>query len=241
MPLGYFTDSTPLTPLRDPFNVLVDGINAVETAVDDLEDARAIQTFRWADATERNAQTGMQAGDVGYQVDTSVYYRYLGGSWVRNAGILASGTITAQSSFNIDGLTGFSEYEIVLDLPTASTDNTINAVLRAGGVANTSASYDSQRNTGAGSANAAAEVAGASSWANLDVAPRQDRLIRVRLNSLNDVRRTIGDVELASFGVSGQFIKSSSAIRHRSASAFDGIGFTTSGGTVTGTYTVYAR
>lgn len=82
MPLGYFTDSTPLTPLRDPFNVLVDGINAVETAVGDLEDSRALQTFRWADTSERNAQTGMQAGDVGYQLDNDSYYWYSGSAWV---------------------------------------------------------------------------------------------------------------------------------------------------------------
>ena len=69
MPLGYFTDSTPLTPLRDPFNVLVDGINNIAST-------REIQTFRWADATERAAQTGMQAGDQGYQSDNSTSWVY---------------------------------------------------------------------------------------------------------------------------------------------------------------------
>ena len=80
MPLGYFTDSTPLTPLRDPFNVLVDAVNANETAIGN----RQIQTFRWADATERAAQTGMQAGDMGYQVDTDVLY-YYSTTWVQIA------------------------------------------------------------------------------------------------------------------------------------------------------------
>lgn len=82
MPLGYFTDSTPLTPLRNPFNVLVDGVNANETSITDLGQSRAIQTFRWANATERTAQTGMQAGDMGYQVDTGTQYRHAGGAWV---------------------------------------------------------------------------------------------------------------------------------------------------------------
>ena len=81
MTLGHFTDSTPLTPLRDAFNVLVDAVNANETAISDATDARQIQTFRWADSTERAAQTGMQAGDIGYQIDTTVLYRYNGSAW----------------------------------------------------------------------------------------------------------------------------------------------------------------
>lgn len=47
----------------------------------DFEANRAIQTFRWADATARAAQTGMQAGDRGYQIDTGVDYSYNGTTW----------------------------------------------------------------------------------------------------------------------------------------------------------------
>lgn len=79
MPLGYFTDSTPLTPIRNPFNVLVDGVNAVEATI---EDRRAIQTFRWADAAERSAQTGMVAGDKGYQEDLKIVWFYDGSNWL---------------------------------------------------------------------------------------------------------------------------------------------------------------
>lgn len=95
MPLGYFTDSTPLTPLRDPFNVLVDGVNAVEAAVEGLEESRAIQAFRWADATARAAQTGMVAGDTGYQIDNTITYRYNGAAWVAwsSAPIARTGTV----------------------------------------------------------------------------------------------------------------------------------------------------
>lgn len=38
--------------------------------------------YRWADAAARAAQTGMVAGDVGYQTDTSVEYKYNGTNWI---------------------------------------------------------------------------------------------------------------------------------------------------------------
>lgn len=46
-----------------------------------LTNNRAIQTFRWANTTARNAQTGMATGDVGHQTDTGVLYRYSGSTW----------------------------------------------------------------------------------------------------------------------------------------------------------------
>lgn len=46
-----------------------------------ITDSRAIQTFRWANSTERAAQAGMVAGDIGIQVDNMVSYRYSGTAW----------------------------------------------------------------------------------------------------------------------------------------------------------------
>ena len=37
--------------------------------------------YRWANSAARTAQTGMVAGDVGYQTDTGVVYRYSGSAW----------------------------------------------------------------------------------------------------------------------------------------------------------------
>jgi len=108
MPLGYFTDSTPLTPLRDPFNVLVDAVNANETAIGN----RQIQTFRWANATERGAQVGMQAGDVGYQSDDTTYYRYNGSAWKawRSGRITRTGTILNNVTVGSGTLISYYQY-----------------------------------------------------------------------------------------------------------------------------------
>lgn len=56
---------------------------SIQDAFDDkVNDTRQIQTFRWADSTARGAQTGMIAGDRGYQTDTAVEYIYNGSAWV---------------------------------------------------------------------------------------------------------------------------------------------------------------
>jgi hypothetical protein len=47
-----------------------------------ITDNRQIQTFRWANAAARAAQTGMVAGDMGYQVDTGIQYQYTGSAWL---------------------------------------------------------------------------------------------------------------------------------------------------------------
>ena len=54
---------------------------AVGTAFSGFTGTRQIQTFVWADNAARTAQTGMTAGDEGYQRDTKVAYRYDGAAW----------------------------------------------------------------------------------------------------------------------------------------------------------------
>jgi hypothetical protein len=71
----YKPDSTDqVTPLETPFNLLA---NSVQTALD----KREVYSYRWADASERNATTGMRAGDTGYQADEDTVYRRVGSSW----------------------------------------------------------------------------------------------------------------------------------------------------------------
>ena len=50
---------------------------SVQTAFD----TRVIKTYKWADNAARTAQTGMGAGDEGYQTDTDTGYRYDGTDW----------------------------------------------------------------------------------------------------------------------------------------------------------------
>ena len=59
-----------------------DAFAAVGNAVVAVENVRQIQTYKWADNAARTAQTGMTAGDEGYQTDTDTYYTYDGTAWI---------------------------------------------------------------------------------------------------------------------------------------------------------------
>lgn len=83
--IEYPVSTDPVAPLETVFanmaNSVQDAFDGFRTDWNDFEDSRAIQTFRWADAAARAAQTGMVAGDIGYQVDMGVQYRYTGSAW----------------------------------------------------------------------------------------------------------------------------------------------------------------
>lgn len=54
---------------------------AMATSVQNALNSRALQTFRWANATERNAQVGMREGDMGLQEDSGRLYTYTSSAW----------------------------------------------------------------------------------------------------------------------------------------------------------------
>lgn len=75
----YYADTS--TPMS------AEAISAAEaTSVNDviqelIVNNRQLQDYLWPDAAARSAQTGMQDGDEGYQVDTKISYRYYDGAW----------------------------------------------------------------------------------------------------------------------------------------------------------------
>lgn len=54
---------------------------AMATSVQNALNVREGKTYSWANATERNAQTGMAIGQTGYQVDNDTFYIYNGAAW----------------------------------------------------------------------------------------------------------------------------------------------------------------
>lgn len=57
----------------------------------------SITYFRWADATERAAQTGMVAGDRGYQLDNGITYQRIGSEWIPDPLFCSLGKASEQS------------------------------------------------------------------------------------------------------------------------------------------------
>jgi hypothetical protein len=191
--------------------------------------------------TERDADPYIE-GQLGWLIDTGRLQSYSGVGWSDTSPVqvIAAGTLAAASSFNVDGMTGFREYELVLDLPTASTPNAIVAVLRASGSADPSPSgnYDRQRMSGVASTSDASASLAQASWNPIHSQNRSDKLITLRITDLNQTRRTIITAKTTSFDATSNPTGEEFYMRHRAATAFTGIGFTVSSGTVTGDWTL---
>jgi hypothetical protein len=54
---------------------------AMATSVQNALNVREARTYSWANNTAKAAQTGMATGEVGYQIDTDVFYIYSGSAW----------------------------------------------------------------------------------------------------------------------------------------------------------------
>jgi hypothetical protein len=54
----------------------------IATSVQEALNVREAHSYSWANSTERSGQTGMSTGDIGYQVDNQIYYRYSGSAWL---------------------------------------------------------------------------------------------------------------------------------------------------------------
>ena len=170
--------------------------------------------------------------------DTGRAYRWSGSAWVGADGAFLTATFSAVSTVTIDGLTGFDEYEIAMDMPTASTANALTAQLRVAAVAAVT-NYDRQIIVGSGASAAAAELLAQTSWDGFTSAgARADKHVKVTLYGLNVAARTVGRSEFFAADASSQMLAGATSLRHRTATAYDGIRFTTTTGTITGSYVV---
>jgi hypothetical protein len=175
----------------------------------------------------------VEAQSYGYRFTTATGTIVPESGWVT----IQSGTITAQSVITFDGLSGFSGYEISLDLPTSSIANQITVRLLAAGVANTAAQYDIQNDIGSGGTAAAVEGLAQTSW-GFNSGNRTDKSFRLLTNSLNLPARTAVSSSLGYGDATASMGVVTSFARHRASTVFDGIQVLVSGGTVTGSYIV---
>jgi hypothetical protein len=152
--------------------------------------------------------------------------------------LIRSETFTNVSTVTVDGLTGFDEYTITLDIPISSVANTLGVVVRADGVDNTALLYDRQLIVATGATAVGATLSAQSSWATVGGTNRTDHRVVLKVANLNASRRTIAEVTYQGFDASGATAASFSAFRHRAVTAFNGLGVKATAGTITGTLTV---
>lgn len=244
MALGYFTDSTPLTPLRDPFNVLVDEINDNAAIVTDQHQN---YDFRWADAAARTAQAGMRAGDTGYQVDTATDYIYTGSAWRVNTGgliLLSKQAFSTASSVTFDGVftSGFRDYLIKFSTNSTSTNLGLSLNLRAASSTISSANYDTNNIVGVGGTASNSQGLAATSWSPA-AGTTAHHTFDLRLFSPALSAPTTGFIDVVSStnpmtaaSTTGTAIR---GLLFRLTTQVDGFIITTSTGNMTGSVSVY--
>lgn len=197
---------------------------------------------QFTDGTARDsALTSPQTGWRSRIATESFDRQYSGSDWIASADsviLVPWTTDTAISSLNLDGLTGFSEYEVILDFPTSSTANDISAQLRSGGSPDGSSNYDTEFHIASATASSALQSLAQTSWPTMGGGARTDKYFRLRVSGLNEAQRTIVMLDAFTANASADLQAFSTKMRHRSSSAFDGIGITVSSGTVTGRHMV---
>jgi hypothetical protein len=157
---GFFYPATSYT--SGIFQAMKDAADAAEAVVGGT---RQIKTYQWADSTERAAESGMVEGDLGYQADTNLYYRYSGSAWGNLANSLSGlvpivpTSVTATGgTLGANGVVGFAaaasvtvagcfsatydNYAVILELTaTTGVAGQVYAQLKAGAGATVTTNY----------------------------------------------------------------------------------------------------
>lgn len=149
-----------------------------------IGNTRQIQTFVWANTAARTAQSGMVAGDFGFQTNTSTTYRYVNSAWaifypgamvdaiptsVSGAGVTLNATtglvtFATSTTVNVNGCftSAFRNYRIVFD--ATGTASTIAMTVRNAGV-DSGTFYDLTENLARNATVSSSTALNAAAWA----------------------------------------------------------------------------
>lgn len=235
---------------------------SVQDALDALiHDTRQIQTFVWANSAARSSQAGMIAGDLGYQTDTGLTYRYNGSSWVAfypggmipivPTGVSGTGvsrntttglvTFTNSPSVSLDGCftSAFRNYRVLVDITSAA--NIAGMRMRASGADNSTSNYDRQTDQGTVATASAANAVGQTQWGAVFILSASHTEGSADLTVFNPrlaVRTRLTGNVYSSDATTATAVATIGA-RHRATTQFDGFSIIPGSGNVTGTLMVY--
>ena len=221
-------------------------------------DKRQNYDFRWDDGAARVAQTGMRAGDTGYQISTGVRYFYDGTVWrpegqteyqmvptsVSGGSINEYGTFfaTSGSSVSLNGIfnAAFSDYRVWIST-YGSVAQQLSWRFRAGGADVSTTTYSSVRTRGTFSAAAPVTTnnSGGTEWtfngSGTQVAIVNDLTLNLYRPGLAVYTRGSGRLDQSTpTGLAGQDGHALSTLLNNGATAFDGFTLACSPGTFAG-------
>lgn len=268
----------------DPYNYIVDlatmadtiddaigdvdvsaDIPTIQNDISALQTATGVKNYRWADATERAAQTGMEEGDRGYQEDTGLDYYYDGSNWLVNlpglnlvtpssvagsgATLQGRGVVVLSSVTGAVGIEGvftsrFRNYRVLMDL-TTSANVVLGLQLRQGSTNATGSVYDRQAIRGRPAGPSAVQDLGSTAWnINITTGAGVRHVASLDLFSPNQPTPTQGVATVLS--TLNPMVATDNVgagvwgCLHRTSDAYDGLNIVApSSGSVSGTIQVY--
>ena len=229
---------------------------AVGTAFSGFTGTRQIQTFVWADNAARTAQTGMGAGDEGYQTDTDTAYRYDGAAWNEqsSSGLAlvtptdpsAGVTVSAGGGVSFSGVSAVSltcftakydNYQIVLNY-TSSGSSGGRIRLRSGVSDISTSTYDFQLVQGNNTTISGVRSNANNYWETMGILTASDVATKVDFFGPLLTKKTLYSSDLLAYEGNNPWSMLYKG-GNRNATAYDGFTYYPSGGTITGSLRVY--
>lgn len=240
--------SDPVAPLENLFNT---GYSQIDTVIGN----RAIQTYKWPNAAARTVQTGMSEGDQGYQSDTDTSYFYTGSTWrtvtaglnlmmpttATNGTIVGGGRVTfsAATTVSINGVfnSTFVDYYLVVDITARSTASNATIRMRSGVTDATGNDYTTQRVYGTGATTTSNTATATMAEIEAGV-PTGASAVHLNLHRPQLAVPTIMVLDYTNHSGTALY-RGTAGVLHNVGVSYDGITFSATSGTITGTAYVY--
>ena len=233
-----------------------DAFAAVGNAVVAVENVRQIQTYKWADNAARTAQTGMVAGDEGYQTDTDTAYRYDGAAWneqsssglalVTPTAPSAGVTVGAGGGVSFSGVSSISltcftaqydNYQVVLNYTTTGSSGG-RVRLRSGASDITTSTYDFQLVQGNAATISGVRSNASNYWETMGILGASDVATQINFSSPNLTAKTLFSSDLLAYSGNDPWSMLYKG-GNRNATAYDGFTYFSSSAPMTGSLRVY--
>lgn len=147
----------------------------------------------------------------------------------------ASGTVTVNGIFSAT----FDDYKVILDVPTTSTGNGISIQLTSGGTPDATATNYDQQETGSNSTTVTSNEITQGSWPMINTGRISYTLSFELFNPFRTLATRLMGLLTGWNAAGANPLNKTVTNQHRAATSYDGLAFTISTGTVTGTIRVY--
>lgn len=248
--IQYPVSTDPVAPLETVFanqaQSTQNAITSLRTDWNNFGADHAIHGYRWTNAAARAAQTGMVAGDTGYQIDTTASYQYTGSAWtaympgsrciiptsVTGGTATGRGLVTSSSTslIRLNGILTTGAVIVNYDVTTASASGFTMRLSSAG--TDSLTGYDNQLESTVNATYAAAQTLNSAAMvvSGVSVAGRHVGQIAVWGGASASATMSASDAWSSANPATAASGRYRTGMLHRSAVAYDGLSFSAQSG-----------